>query len=86
MKSVFEVDHKGMRQVYRGRGLHRMLYELVSNAFDEKVTRVEVELVLGTSGRTVGVVVRDDSPDGFRDLAEAWTMFAPSVPPCRKAE
>lgn len=74
--SVFTVDHKGMAKIYRGRGLARMLFELISNAFDETVQHVYVAL-RWDAGR-VHVVVSDDSPDGFQDLSHAWTLFAES--------
>src|ERR1017187_2732734 len=53
------------------------LYELVQNAWDEKVTRVEITLSKPISGRSTLSVV-DDSPEGFRDLTDAYTMYAES--------
>jgi hypothetical protein len=77
MAGKFKVDAKGMRQKFASRGLIGVLHELISNAFDENITycHITVELV---SGRTYRINVEDDSPDGFRNLEESYTLFAPS--------
>jgi hypothetical protein len=77
MAGQLKVDPQGMRQKVAHRGLLGILQELTSNAFDENISycNVSVELV---AGRTYRVSVEDDSPDGFRNLEESYTLFAPS--------
>jgi hypothetical protein len=66
-----------MRQKVAHRGLLGILQELASNAFDENITYCDVNVEL-IAGRTYRVRVEDDSPDGFRNLEESYTLFAPS--------
>jgi len=75
---TFNVDKKGMAQVFRKKGLHRAIEELISNAQDEDgVTKVDVNIKPLGSGN-YEISVEDDSPEGFKDLAHAYTLFAPS--------
>src|ERR1035441_73615 len=53
------------------------LYELVQNAWDEKITRVEINLSKPISGRSTLSVV-DDSPEGYQDLTQSYTMYGKS--------
>jgi len=77
-QQTFEVDKKGMAQVFRKKGLHRAIEELISNAQDEDgVTKVDVTIKPIGSGN-YEISVEDDSPEGFKDLAHAYTLFAPS--------
>lgn len=74
---MFDLDTMGFRQVFADRSVSRMLEELVSNAFDENVSRVDVRFEhLG--GQDYRLRVTDDSPAGFEDLRDAYTVFAPS--------
>jgi hypothetical protein len=77
MAGQLKVDPQGMRQKVAHRGLLGILQELTSNAFDENITYCDVNVEM-TSGRTYRVRVEDDSPDGFRNLEESYTLFAPS--------
>lgn len=72
-----DVDLDGLRQVLARRGKEFAVFELVQNAWDEQASAVGISLTAPVRGRSE-LSVRDDSPDGFRDLADAWTMFAPS--------
>lgn len=76
----FEVDRKGLAQLLAEHGPARGIVELVSNAWDEDgVTEVSVWVQRPPTGsRTARVTVTDDSPNGFRDLREAFTLFSPS--------
>lgn len=49
-----------------------------SNAWDEKISRVDVAFSRPLRGRSELVVI-DDSPDGFRDLTHSFRMYAPSA-------
>jgi hypothetical protein len=72
----FEVDKEGLAAIVQRRGLSFVIYELLQNAWDEKVTRVDA--TLEWSDRTATVTVEDDAPEGFTDLADTFTLFAPS--------
>ena len=74
----FEVDKEGLRQIVALRGKGFIICELVQNALDEQVTRVDIE-VHKKSGRSwATLTVEDDSPEGFQNLREAFTLFSPS--------
>lgn len=71
------VDLDGLRKLMERRGKEFIIYELVQNAWDEKVTRVDVTLTRPQRGRSHLTVV-DDSVKGFGNLADAYTLFAES--------
>ncbi len=74
---LFELNTKGFRQVFADRSVSRMVEELVANAFDENVSRVDVTFEhLG--GQDYKLNVTDDSATGFEDLRDAYTVFGPS--------
>jgi|SRR5215471_5352396 len=77
---ILEVDTHGMRDQALERGLLALVLELYSNAVDElKVSLVDITLARASEMRgRYKVTVSDNSPDGFRDLAESYTLFAPS--------
>ena len=78
-KSWFEVvDRAGLSKLLTDRGHHRLVYELVANAWDESSTRVDVTLEMMGAQRARLVVVDDDNPAGFRQLTNAYTLFAES--------
>jgi hypothetical protein len=72
-----DVDMDGLRKILERRGKELAVYELVQNAWDENVTKVEVTITRPENGRSE-LVVTDDSPEGFRDLTDSYTMFAES--------
>ena len=75
----FEVDKAGLAEVAKRRGVAPLLLEPVQNSWDESgVTsvRIDVKPVEGKPQATLRV--EDDSPDGFRDLADAYTMYRQS--------
>ena len=75
----FEVDRKGLSQLLGRRGKAFVVIELVQNAWDEKgVTRVDVDLEDIDDGM-VRLTVEDDAPEGFADLAYAYTLFKQSA-------
>jgi hypothetical protein len=75
----FAVDRKGLAQILERRGKAFAVLELLSNAWDQNVTTVDVALVAADKRATYRLVVTDDDPDGFADLTHAYTLFAPSV-------
>lgn len=79
MSNWFEVDKIGLSALVEAHGKHRLVMELIANAWDEDgVTQVTVELRPVQGEPVVEVTVRDDAPEGFRDLSHAWTLFASS--------
>jgi hypothetical protein len=76
--SWFEVDRKGLAEIAKRRGMSFIVTEPIQNAWDEATTRVEIEMTAVPGAPKVDLVVRDDSPDGFRDLADSFMMFRAS--------
>jgi hypothetical protein len=75
----FAVDRKGMAQVLARRSKAAAIFELISNAWDAPgVTEVNVYLRAVEGRALVDLSVVDNSPEGFLDLEEARTLFAPS--------
>ncbi|MCP6727391.1 MAG: ATP-binding protein [Patescibacteria group bacterium] len=74
--SWFEVSKEGLRQLQLGKPKHYVVRELVQNAWDEdtKICRLEMNY----SGNTAMISIEDDSPEGFRDIRDAFTLFAPT--------
>jgi hypothetical protein len=75
----FRTDKEGLARLLERKGKAHAVLELIQNAWDEPgVTRVEVRLdEHGKRGRST-LVVDDDAPNGFTDLSDAYTLFAPS--------
>lgn len=79
MKNWFEIDRKGLAQILARKGKEFAIFELVQNAWDEAgVTEVSVSLAVESRGY-VRLIVRDNSPNGFKNLTDAYTLFAPSA-------
>lgn len=72
-----EVDIDGLRQTLERKGKSFAIFELVQNAWDESATKVSVTLTKPVNGLSTLKCV-DDSPNGYRDLKNAHTMFAKS--------
>lgn len=76
----FEVDKGGLAKLMAGKNKAFLLYELLQNAWDQNVTQVDVTVEKIEHLRcTVRIQVVDDDPDGFTDLAHAYTLFAESA-------
>jgi len=69
----FEVDTEGLRELQAGKPKHHILRELLQNAWDENITVCRVNLT-HANGEAV-IIVEDDSPEGFRNLKDAFTLF-----------
>jgi hypothetical protein len=72
-----DVDLSGLEKLLTRRSKEFIVYELIQNAWDEESTMVEVSLPRPDRSKTL-LVVKDDSPHGFRDLSHAFTLFAHS--------
>jgi hypothetical protein len=71
------VDITGLRKLLARRGKQFVLYELIQNAWDANCSLVSISLSRPQGGKA-RLVVTDDSPEGFRDLTHAFTLFAES--------
>jgi hypothetical protein len=75
----FDLDKTGLGKQAEEQGKGRLVGELVQNALDEAgVTRVEITLSPVPGRPLADLSVEDDSPEGFRNLADAYTLFAES--------
>lgn len=75
----FDIDKTGLGKQAEEQGKGRLVGELVQNALDEVgVTRVEITLSPVVGRPLADLTVEDDSPEGFRNLADAYTLFAES--------
>src|SRR5947207_2384819 len=78
-KQWFDVDRSGLGKQAEEHSRGRLIGELVQNALDEAgVTRIDITLTTIRNRPLANLVVEDDSPEGFRDLAHAYTLFAES--------
>ena len=75
----FSVDKAGLGRQAEQHSKGRLIGELVQNALDEEgVTTINITLE-PTPGRPLAdLTVEDDSPEGFKDLSHAYTLFANS--------
>lgn len=76
MAGWFEVSKDGLAKIVARRGHSFIVHELLQNAWDENVKQVSVETCYE---RGLDISVTDDSPDGFKDLTHAYTLFAESA-------
>jgi hypothetical protein len=72
-KPWFTVDQKGFRALQIGKPKHHIIRELLQNAFDENITICDVKTSYDDG--IVTIVVNDDSPQGFRDITDAYTLY-----------
>ena len=78
MSDWFKVDKEGLRKVIAGRGKHIIIFELIQNAWDTDAKSVEISLQKLPGTPYAKLIVKDDHPEGFSDLAHAYTLFAES--------
>lgn len=72
-KSWFEVDKDGLAQIQGDKPKAYIPRELIQNAWDEDIT--ECNANLRHSNGKITATVTDDSPEGFRDLTDSFTLF-----------
>jgi hypothetical protein len=77
-KSAIEVDLKGLAKLLERKGVEWVALELLQNAWDTETEAVNIEMEKMAGRPYVTLKVEDDDPDGFKNLAHAWTMFAES--------
>ncbi len=74
-----EIDKEGLRKTLGQKDKVFLLTEMVSNAWDEDITKVEVSLTRPDENGLSWLRVTDNSPTGWADLSHSHTMFAESV-------
>lgn len=79
----FEVDKEGLKKITNRYGCRSFLvYELVQNAWDEASQNVDICFSnLNQTGKEPSIaelIVRDDNPEGFKNLQHAYVLFAES--------
>ena len=75
----FAVDKNGLAKLVADRGKIFIIHELLQNAFDEDgVTDISVVLEPVEGAPKATLVIKDNSTNGFRNLTDAWTLFAES--------
>lgn len=75
----FDVDKDGLAKLIAGRSKAFVLYELLQNAWDQVTTEVTVTITPIKGKALTKIVVEDDDPEGFSNLAHAYTLFAESA-------
>ena len=78
MSKWFDVSKSGLKKIQSEKNKFFIIQELVSNAFDENISFVDIELSQIKNSRHWELFVGDDSPNGFQDLTHAYTLFAES--------
>ncbi len=74
----FDIDKEGLGKLVEQHGKGRLIAELLQNALDEDVTTVAITITPQPGKPLVELTVEDDSPEGFKDLTHAYTLFAES--------
>jgi len=78
-KNWFTVDKAGLGRQAEQHSNGRLIGELVQNALDEVgVTTINITLAQVPARPLADLTVEDDSPEGFKDLSHAYTLFANS--------
>ena len=72
-KERFEVSTKGMKALQSGREPWQLAKELVSNSWDEEITRCDVTLE-SLGPRRAKIIVSDDGK-GFTKIEDVWTLM-----------
>lgn len=79
---MFDIDIPGFIKLaerwIEQRGMGAVVGELIQNACDENSTQVKISLFPIPSKPFVKLTVEDDNPEGFKNLRDAYTMFAES--------
>lgn len=75
----FEVDKGGLAKLFERRGKAFVVTEPIQNAWDTNAKHVDVKLVPVPGKPRVLIEVVDDDPDGFANMAHAFTLFAESA-------
>ena len=72
----FEVDTAGLAQLQAGKPKTFIVNELVQNAWDEDITLCGIRFKYEMDNKLLTITVQDDSPEGFKNITHAYTLFA----------
>ena len=76
---IFKVDLQGLANLLPQEGLGWIVNELIQNAWDQDTKHCQLHLHrLPELRNKIQIVVEDDDPEGFLDLAHSYTLFAKS--------
>jgi len=78
MSDVLVVDRKGLAKKLAKKPKAFLVFELLQNCWDEKITFAEVSMEMLPGRPACRIRVEDDCPEGFQDLASVYTMFRDS--------
>jgi hypothetical protein len=74
----FSVDKNGLAKLLTRKGIEFVLFELMQNAWDSDARTTDITLKRIPRSKYVELTVTDDNPEGFANLAHAFTLFAES--------
>jgi len=74
----YEVDKKGLSQLLGRQSKAFIVNEMAQNAWDQNVSTVEITLEPIKGKQRYKLIVKDDDPEGFKNLSDAFTLFANS--------
>lgn len=74
----FIVDKVGLSKLLEQKGKVFAVFELISNCLDTKASFIAVTLSPTPGKPYAEIIVEDDDPQGFKNLAHAFTLFAES--------
>ncbi len=77
-KNWFEVSKDGLSQLMARKNKSFIVFELLQNAWDQNITKAELKISTVPNSPKVKITVKDDDPNGFRDISHAFTFFAKS--------
>ena len=75
-KDWFTVDKEGLKALQKGKPKTFIINELVQNAWDENIKKCILDITYDSKREESTVRIEDDSPEGFKDIALIYTMFA----------
>lgn len=78
MTHALVVDRKGLAKKLANRPKSFILFELIQNAWDERVDVVNVTAEMLPGRPVCRITVQDDSPEGFQNLESIYTLFRDS--------
>lgn len=78
MAEVLVVDRKGLAKKLAKRPKAFLAFELLQNAWDEDVSRVNITAVMLPGRPVCHISVEDDCPEGFADIRSVYTLFRDS--------
>lgn len=78
MGKWFDIDKSGLADILEQRGKAFVVMELLSNALDAGATRVDISLESIPCSPYANLKVTDNSPEGWADLKDAYTICSKS--------